>query len=151
MLPFAVSLHFIGVAFKLYLLPTEMFVENLTPHHGAVWFWILLFSLPQIWLCRDVLRGKFNCVGRVTYDDTKNSNLFILFCKIGVPLISFVVVPVVATTMVYLRTTSNETGDRYASHMWLELIFALGWPVGMFGALWASYLVVADAATPSVY
>merc|ERR1719206_1096097 len=145
-LPFAVSLHFIGVSLKICMLPTELFESDKVPQHGANWFYIVTVAVLQIWLCRGVLSGKFNDIGRVTYDRTKNSAFFIAFCKIGAPLISFMLLPAVLFILVSLRTVEDSGNNQFASGIWDDIMLALGWPISMFAILWALY-IVATAVT----
>ena len=71
-LAFSVLLHTIGVSLKLYLLPIELYVHNITPLFGAPWVFIGLAAVPQIWLCQDVIRGGINHIGPDQADYGRN-------------------------------------------------------------------------------
>jgi len=98
-------------------------------------------AVLQIWLCKDVLSGKFNDIGRVTYDRTKNSAFFIAFCKIGAPLISFVLLPAALFILVSLRTVEDSGNNQFASGIWDDIMLALGWPIAMFEILFSLHIV----------
>jgi len=141
-LSFAVSLHFIGVSLKLYTLPVEWYEKNVIPQHGAGWFWLALFCPVQVYLCRHIICGKINYIGHVTYDEGANSKCFVYFSKIGVPMIAFIILPVITFLAAKYRTTENETNGYFALGLWLELIITLSWPICMFCILWIAYIWV---------
>lgn len=136
---FSVTLHMIGAFLALYYIPLTDSGES--PHIGASWTYLGLASLPQIWLCQDVIRGEMNHYGPVLYDETKNSKWFILFAKYGSPLLAFVVVPLVAYGVrLFVPEHDNDDHIKFAVWIWDDVIHVISWPVGMFGFLWVLYL-----------
>ena len=148
----AVCLHYIGVTDLLYQIPNHLFVSS--HYDGAGWVMLGLFSLPQLFLCQNVVRGELNHIGPVIYDESKNSKFFILFSKYGTVLIAALVLPGIRITMEFFRTTEApdtnpsdaQIDGPFAVWIWDDVISVLFWPMAMFGIFWTLYL----RATPHI-
>ena len=145
----ALCLHYIGIMDYLYQLHHIYFVSSY--YDGASWVMIVLFSVVQLYLCQNVVRGELNDIGPVVYDENKNSKFFILFSKYGTLLLSAVVIPGIVYTFsvhgtVEERNTQAEIGNIFAFWIWDDAISILFWPVAMFGIFWTLYL----RATPHI-
>jgi len=142
-----VSLHFIGVSHRLFQ-SYNLYFESGT-HDGATSPLIVLAALFQLFLGRNVVRGQFNEIGAVVYDEDKNSKLFILFCKFGIPLMAFVVIPGSMVIMSMSQTAGYEgarIGDVFATGLWIDVTTYVLWPISMIGMLVTIYL----RAMPSI-
>ena len=145
---FSVSLHFIGPLNGVFQLHGKYYVSA-DSYDGGSWAIIGFTSLIQLILCREVVRGGFNDIGPVVYDEKKNSKYFILFSKYGAPLLCFVVLPVYMFFLKRFRTVPSEglkwLDKPFAFWIWDDIISAVFWPMAMFGILWTVYL----RATPN--
>jgi len=139
---FCVTLHYIGPLHALCWLYIEWFIVY--GYDGRSWALIGFSALFSVYFCADVIRGKFNDIGPVIYDENKNSKFFIFFSKYGAPFISFLVLPAVIYIMGLLRTVdgSGGIGKTFASPegIWDDVIAAGGWVLGMVGILYTIYL-----------
>lgn len=141
--PMAILPHFVGVIGRIALQP-GLFFQNPpldVPQLGAAWLWIGLSVIPQIWFGREAIRGNLNHVGEVRYDDTKNSKLFILFCKFGAPCVAlsfsflFGLLGAFATV-----EASDDELIVFAVSPWSDLIAAFFLPVSIAGTCWIIFL-----------
>ena len=105
---------------------------------------IAFAALIQLYLCQDVVRGGYNDIGQVIYDENKNSKFFILFSKYGTVLISGLVIPGTMGILRMFRTVHEDVGAEIgapqAIWIWDDVINAVFWPMGMFGIFWTLYL-----------
>jgi len=138
----AISIHFAMASISLYYIPVDFFyAEEFTiKTFGAAWVMIGVASAFQIYLCRDVIRGELNHIGPVRYDEAKSSKFFILFAKIGSPLMGFVMVAAVAIMGMYSDVERVDDSDRFADWIWDDVIFVAVWPISVLSVVWVLYL-----------
>ena len=146
----AVCLHYIGVMDLMYRLHHILYVSSY--YDGASWVMLGLFSLVQLFLCQDVVRGGYNDIGPVIYDENKNSKFFILFSKYGTVLLAGFIIPGSAFVFELFKTVEETdayplVGNTFAHWIWDDAVSILFWPVAMFGIFWTLYL----RATPHIY